>query len=146
VGESDAQKSFERLMSLAGAWQGKTQEGRPVKVSYRVTSNGSALLSEIAEPEGMITMFHLDGGRLLMTHYCVAGNPPRMQAAASRDGKTITFNFVDATNLATPDTGHMQRLVLSLVDAHHHVEAWCFLANGKEVTERFDLYREPLQN
>lgn len=69
MGQSDAQKSFERLMSLAGAWQGKTQDGKPVKVSYRVTSNGSALLSEIAEPEGMITMFHLGGGRLLMTHY-----------------------------------------------------------------------------
>ncbi len=34
-------------------------------------------------PENMITMFHMDGDRLLMTHYCGAGNQPRMKLVAS---------------------------------------------------------------
>jgi len=94
-------------------------------------------------PEDMITMFHLDGpNRLLMTHYCGAGNQPRMQGSLSPDGKTITFNFVDATNLASPDAGHMQRVVLTLLDENHHTEEWTFLDHGKETKEVFDLRRK----
>ncbi|HYL15031.1 MAG TPA: hypothetical protein VEV41_18470 [Terriglobales bacterium] len=142
LAQSDAQKSFDKLKSLAGTWQGKDQASRPVQVSYRVTSGGSALMSEIQSEEDMITMFHLDGDRLLMTHYCGAGNQPRMKASASPDGKTITFEFLDATNLPTPQTGHMHRVVFNLIDANHHTEEWTFLADGKEVKELFDLQRK----
>ena len=51
-------------------------------------------MSEYAEPdqnEDMISMFHVDGDRLLMTHYCSAGNQPRMKAAASPDRQTISW-------------------------------------------------------
>ncbi len=69
--------------------------------------------------EGMITMFHLDGAnRLMMTHYCGAGNQPRMQASASPDGKTLRFKFVDATNLESTESGHMDHVVIALLDPH----------------------------
>jgi len=101
-------------------------------------------MSEILAPnEDMISMFHLDGPkRLLLTHYCAAGNQPRMQASVSPDGKTITFNFVDATNLESPDAGHMQRLVLTVLDDNHHTEEWTFADHGKEHREVFDLRRK----
>ncbi len=140
-----SQSSFDRLKTLAGMWQGKSPEGQTVKVLYRVTSNGSALMSEM-QTEDMVTMFHMDGDRLLMTHYCGAGNQPRMQGAVSPDGKTYTFNFVDATNLATPETGHMHRLVLTLVDANHQTQEWTFKEKGKEMTEKFSLERQAAVN
>ena len=88
-------------------------------------------------------MFHLDGpNKLLMTHYCAAGNQPRMQASVSPDGRTVTFNFLDATNLATPDAGHMQRMVLTLLDENHHTEEWIFADHGNEHKEIFDLRRK----
>ena len=68
--------------SLSGSWEGKGSNGQPVQVAYRLTANGSALMSEIKSKEDMITMFNLDGERLLMTHYCGAGNQPRMVATA----------------------------------------------------------------
>ena len=142
VGESDAQKSFEKLKTLAGSWQGKTQNGQPVQVVYRVTSGGSALMSEIIGDEDMITMFHLDGDRLLMTHYCGAGNQPRMKATSSADGKSLSFEFLDATNLASPQAGHMHRVVFTFPDADHHTEEWFFLQDGKEARERFELERK----
>ena len=145
MGQSGAQSSFERMKSLAGSWQGKGPEGKPLAVSYRVVANGSAVMSEIGEQD-MITMFHLDRDRLLMTHYCGAGNQPRMRATASPDGNTIRFDFVDATNLADAHAGHMHRLVLNLLDPNHHTEEWSFQQNGKEMTERFDLYRKPPAN
>lgn len=142
MAQTDAQKTFARLKTLDGMWAGKDPRGEDVKVSFRSTSGGSALMSEIMGKEDMISMFHLDGNRLLMTHYCAAGNQPRMKASASADGKTVTFDFVDATNLATADAGHMQRMVLNMIDDNHHTEEWTFLDHGKEMKETFDLQRK----
>jgi hypothetical protein len=139
---SAANQSFERLKALDGTWEGKTPDGQTVQVIYRVTSNGSALMSEIKGKEDMISMFNLDGDRVLLTHYCSVGNQPRMVASASPDGKTITFDFVDVTNLATPDAGHMTRMVLSMPDANHHTEEWIYTDHGKEMKEVFDLWRK----
>ena len=131
---SDAQKSFEQLRGLSGSWEGKTSSGQPVEVDYRSTSMGSALMSEIKNvKEDMITMFNLDGNRLLLTHYCAAGNQPRMLATASADGKTITFDFLDATNLSSPDAAHMAHVVISILDTNHHTEEWTFADHGKEM-------------
>jgi hypothetical protein len=140
MAQSEAQKNFDKMKTLAGSWKGKTSEGRPVEVSYRVTSGGSALMSEI-KGEDMITMFHLDGDRLMMTHYCGAGNQPRMKAEASPDGKTIPFNFLDATNLQSPEAGHMHRAVFTVADSNHHTEEWVFTQDGKERKELFAMER-----
>jgi len=139
---SAAQKSFEELKALDGTWEGKALNGQSLEVAYRVTSNGSAIISEIKGKEDMISMFNLDGDRVLLTHYCAVGNQPRMVASASPDGKTFTFDFVDATNLPTPDAAHMIRMVLAMPDANHHTEEWTFSDHGKEHKEVFDLRRK----
>lgn len=91
----------------------------------------------------MVSMFNLDGpDRLIVTHYCGAGNQPRMQASSSPDGKTITFDFFDGTNIAGPEAGHMQRLVIAMPDSNHHVEEWTFSDHGKQTKEVFDLQRK----
>jgi hypothetical protein len=143
-GQSDAQKSFDKLKALAGSWEG-TLEGHPLQVSLRVTSRGNALMHEMTgpgSPDDPITMLHMDGDRLLLTHYCDAGNQPRMVATVSPDGKTITFNFVEATNLLSSQMGHMQRVVFDLIDADHHTEKWEFAtASGKQMGGLLDLKR-----
>ncbi len=139
---SDAQASFEKLKSLQGNWTGKAM-GHDLQVSFKVTSGGSAIMSEINGLENMISMLHLDGDRLMLTHYCAAGNQPRMVGTASPDGKTFTFNFLDATNVLSAQPGHMQRLTLTLVDADHHTELWEFKgADGStQQHELFELQR-----
>lgn len=143
LAQSPAQTEFSQLKSLAGSWEGKTTQGDPVKVDYQLTAGGSALMSTIREHGDMITMFHLDGSeRLLMTHYCSMGNQPRMLASASPDGKTITFKFLDASNLDSPESGHMDRVVIAMAGPDHHTEEWNFSDHGKVVTEVFDLQRK----
>jgi hypothetical protein len=147
LAQTTSQKSFDQLKSLTGAWEGKNAQGMPLEVSFRDTAGGSALMSEIHGhgPENMVSMIHLDGpNRLLLTHYCGAGNQPRMTGSASPDGKTISFDFLDATNLATPDAGRMQRVVFTIIDANHHTEDWTFADHGKEMKEFFDLHRSEL--
>jgi hypothetical protein len=146
VAQSDARKSFDLLKGLEGSWAGTNSQGQPVEVKFRMTAGGSALMSEIVphgpdkgSSENMITMFHMDGDRLLVTHYCGAGNQPRMKVIRS-DAKSVSFEFMDGTNIA-PGDGHMQRLTLSLPDADHHTEEWVFLDHGKEHQEVFTLAR-----
>jgi hypothetical protein len=143
--QTDAQKALATLKSMPGSWEGKSADGRSLQVIFKVVSGGSAVISEIMGqgPEDMISVFHLDGpNKLLMTHYCGSGNQPRMQASVSPDGKAITFNFMDATNLKSADDGHMYRLVLTMLDENHHTEEWTFLDHGKEMKESFDLRRK----
>lgn len=143
--QTDAQKAFNAIKNMPGTWEHKASDGHTLQVTFKVVSGGTAVMSEIMGqgPEDMISMFHLDGpNKLLLTHYCGAGNQPRMQASVSSDGKTIAFNYLDATNLATPDAGHMQKMVLTLLDDNHHTEEWTFLDHGKEMKEFLDLRRK----
>jgi len=139
-----SQQSFDAMKSLNGNWEGKGRDGKPLLVSFKVTAGGSALMSEIhGMGEDMVTMFHPDGDRLLMTHYCGAGNQPRMQGTASPDGRTITFDFIDATNITPQQPGRMEKLVVTMLDPGHHTETWSFKgADGKEMREVFDLHRK----
>jgi len=141
VAESDAHKSFDLLKGMEGNWTGKNQQGQPIEVTFRMTAGGSALMSEIHGhgPENMITMFHMDGDRLVMTHYCGAGNQPRMKIVSS-DAKSVSFEFFDGTNIG-PGDGHMQHVTFTEPDANHQVEEWVFLDHGKEMKELFTLER-----
>lgn len=141
--QTDAQKAFTAIKNMPGTWEQTGPDGKALQVTFKTVSGGSAVVSEIQGKEDMISMFNLDGpGRIMMTHYCSAGNQPRMVGSVSNDGKTITFNYLDATNLATPDAGHMQKMILTIVADDHHTEEWTFVDHGKEMKEVFDLRRK----
>jgi hypothetical protein len=131
---------FEKMKTLAGNWE-VTWQGKPDTMSLQVISAGSAIMQS-DNKESMVTMYHLDGERLMMTHYCAAKNQPRMVAEVSPDGKTISFNFLDVTNLAGPDAGHMRHMVLTFEDANHFTEQWTFRKDGKDGSETFRYARK----
>jgi hypothetical protein len=141
LAQSDAQKSFDKLKTLAGSWEGKG-DGHAVQISNRITSGGSALMSEIQGQEDMVSMIHLDGDRLMLTHYCPMGNQPRLVGTILPGGKTVTFDFLDATNLLSSQKGHLTRAVFTLIDSDHHTESYEFsTADGKKMNELLDLQR-----
>ena len=141
--QSSAELAFARLKTLAGNWKGQAAMGpqpgmsAPVRVSLRVTSGGDALLHEMV-PEGRsddpsngaddpLTMFYIDGNRLLLTHYCDSGkNRPRMAGKLSPDGKTVEFDFVDVSG--GTKYGHMHQAVFTIIDADHHTEDWTYMS------------------
>ena len=155
---SDSQKAFDRLKTLAGSWEGKVTtlppqpgmgDGALLQVSMRVTSRGNALVHEMKEAgtpddparyDHPVTMFYLDSDRLLLTHYCDAGNRPRMVARTSPDGKTVEFDFLDVAG--GTQYGHMHHAVFTVIDANHHTEDWTYMMPGdKPVQAHFDLTR-----
>lgn len=148
---SAAKLSFDQLKALAGDWEGRVTteprtpdiDGMTTHVTLRVTSMGNALLHEMhseGRPDDPITMLYLDGDHLMLTHYCDAGNRPRMQAKQPGDGKTVQFELVDITgNL---QYGHMHNAAFTAVDANHHTEDWTFMVGDKPVHAHFDLVRK----
>jgi len=141
---SDAEVSFDRLKTLAGTWQGKVTLDPPMQgmgntamqVSLRVTSRGNALVHEMKEAgspddpakyDHPVTMFYLDSDRLLLTHYCDAGNRPRM-VARSAEGKVVEFDFLDVAG--GTGHGHMYHAVFTPIDSNHHIEDWTYMMPG----------------
>jgi hypothetical protein len=151
VAQSPAQKSFDEMKGLAGEWEGKLNTvpadpkfaGVPARVSLRVTSMGNAMMHEMqvqGRKDDPITMFYLDNDRLLLTHYCDAGNRPRMMGKLLPDGKTVEFEFLDIAGADVPE--HMHHARFMAVDADHHMEEWTFMLGDKPVLVRVDLHRK----
>jgi hypothetical protein len=136
---------FEKLKSLAGEWEGKASDGKPVKATYKVTSAGSAVsetLQSGTEPE-MLTVYHLDGDHLMMTHYCSLANQPRMRAAVfSGDPKALDFEYVGATNLGKADAPHMHHLAVAFDDTNHITQKWMLKGMGPDQEVTFHLERK----
>lgn len=134
-----ARAAFEQVKQLAGDWDQSSTKGWEGLTRTQVIAGGSAVLmtSNIsphpATDERMATVFHLDGDRLLLTHYCVAKNQPRLAATAiSADGRQIEFAFLDGTNMPSPDVGHMNRAVFTIDSPERYRSRWTFSQRGEE--------------
>jgi len=139
--ETKAAPGFEKLKSLVGEWRGRGGEGKLVEVSYSLTAGNTAVMETLKMADGlsMVTIYHPNNEKLMMTHYCILNNQPRMQAAG--DDRSLTFSLVDATNLSNPNAPHMSKLVLSFPDKDHLTHEWTLRASGQDKTEVFKFER-----
>ncbi|MFZ0820217.1 MAG: MBL fold metallo-hydrolase [Candidatus Acidiferrales bacterium] len=138
LSSEDSAAAFERIKSLAGEWEGKSDRAGNVSLTITVVARGSAVVERYLDhdpPPGdeMVTVYYLDGKRLMLTHYCVTKTQPRMLATRF-DPATgqIEFAFLDSTNLASPGAGHMHNIRLRVVDRAHLVSGSDFFRDGKQ--------------
>ncbi len=155
---SDAEKSFDKMKTLAGTWEGKVTVDPPMKdmagnplmrITLRETSRGNALVHEMkgaGDPDDPkrfdhpVTMVYVDGDKLTLTHYCDAGNRPRMVAKPSSEAKAVEFGLVDVSGSTA--RGHMDHAVFTVVDPDHHIEDWTYMMPGdKPIHAHMDLQR-----
>ena len=137
--------AFEKIKSLTGDWTGKMSGGMAATSTFRVTAGGSAVMQMLGEGTDMEmpTLFHMDGERLMATHYCAAKNQPRMVfVPAGSDGNTLKFDFLDVTNLRNPEDGHMRRVTFTFIDKDHFRQEWTYREKGKESADSFDFVRK----
>jgi hypothetical protein len=136
--------TFSQMKSLVGEWEA-VQDGVPVKETYTVTANGSALMAETRpgnEPV-MITMFTVDGDHLIATHYCIAGNQPQMVTRVPDDlQKGIAFTLARVTGMKTPEDWHNTGVIIKLDDPDHMTQRWTYLYKGKTGTSLFRYTRK----
>ena len=144
-----ASKALEKLRALAGEWQGtlewsgaRTGTGT-LKASYHLAGNKSAVIEDLMMGDdrdpSMMSVYHLDGADLRMTHYCAAQNQPRLKATRI-DDNGIAFTFVDATNLAA-QPAHVEAVEIRFVSPEKLILEFTFDTRGKKSVEHIELKR-----
>jgi hypothetical protein len=89
--------ALEVFKSFKGTWTiASGGKKLPFKMTYDLASKDS-VVTELFGKE--LSVFYLDGESLLMTHYCNAGNHPRLKLSQNRAAGRFEFQMIDITNL-----------------------------------------------
>ncbi|HEV7498348.1 MAG TPA: hypothetical protein VGQ33_00035 [Vicinamibacteria bacterium] len=130
--------ALERMKSLAGDWvsleDGPMTKKGDVVAHYAVTGAGSAVVETVfpGTDHEMLTVYHADGADLVLTHYCMEGNQPRMRARAPQ-GSRFDFAFDGGTNIDPAKDRHMHSATLELLGADEIRSEWTETALGAPV-------------
>jgi len=141
-----AEALFAKIKSLAGDWIATKGEHKDeVALSVRVIAGGSAVV-ETEFPGGeheMISVYHRDGNDVVLTHYCMLGNQPRMKVKAGDQDDTLVFEFAGATNLGSKNDAHMHEGKLKFVDGETIRSTWVMFQDNKPKEEyTFEMTRK----
>ena len=143
-----APSALDPLKQLAGDWVGKAGQGDQMMdafVSYRVTAGGSAVMETLfpGSPHEMVTMYTVEKGAVVLTHYCAMGNQPRMRAKQGTPANELSFDFVSCPGVNPARDQHMHNASFKFVDADHIHGEWAAWNHGK-VSDviRFDMERK----
>ena len=146
----EAKAAFARLKGLVGTWEGTAgdaQNAMPVKLVYEVTGNGSAVKETLfpGTPHEMLTLYHLDGPSLVLTHYCAAGNQPRMKLARAVAGPPyeLVFDFAGGSNLDAAKDMHMHSARIRLLEDGRLESEWASFQGGQPLdVKKFTVSRK----
>ena len=142
--------ALEKMKTLVGTWVAADKDGKPtdeVVSIIKVTAGGSALHETLfpGQPHEMVSIYTVDGNDLVMTHYCMLGNQPRMKASVKSPGNQLSFEFAGGSNLDPKKDKHMHAATLTIVDADHfEVEGigWENGAPAKDMCNGLKLVRK----
>jgi hypothetical protein len=142
-----AKACFAKLKSLAGEWLQKDEKtGKETLLArYKLTASGSVVEETLfpGEPHEMVTMYHLDGDSLVLTHYCAGGNQPRLKALPTSTPDRMEFECVSVSNLKSHEDSHMHHAVIMPKSANHLTAEWTSIEKGKAGhVAKFDARRK----
>ena len=136
---------LDRFKALEGDWSGKFSDGNKINVTYTTISGGNAVMETFRLQDGtdMRSIYHMNGDKLMMTHYCESGNQPRLEGSAS-DSKDVTLNFLDITNLSAEPkmSSYLYRIVFHFGDSDQLSQDITWMIQGKESTNQLTLVRK----
>jgi len=141
---------LEKMKKLVGTWVAADKDGKPTEqvVSViKLTAGGSAVHETIfpGQPHEMVSLYTVDGPDLVMTHYCMLGNQPRMKADPKAAANQIKFDFAGGGNLDPKKDKHMHAATLTIVDPDHiEIEGigWDNGAPAKDMCQGMKLIRK----
>lgn len=131
---------FDSLKQLAGDWK-STKASSHTTVNYRVIANGSTLVESwtMSPTRQSMTVYTLDGDRLIATHYCPQGNAPRLQLTQTDDDGTHQFLFFDGANLQDPAGSHEHAFRIRLDASGMLTRNEVYLRNGATYDPKTDV-------
>jgi hypothetical protein len=132
LADDTAVSRFDKIKGLAGDWTMSGGDGSTA-VTYRVTAGGSAVVETLfpGAPHEMVTVYTVDKGDVVLTHYCAEGNQPHMKAVRGGDANAIDFKFDGGGNMKSSKDGHMHEATFAFKDADHVESSWLYYKDGK---------------
>ncbi|MXX11455.1 MAG: hypothetical protein F4201_04925 [Nitrospira sp. SB0677_bin_15] len=129
---------FDLIKTLVGTWQGNKQTlngQETITVEYALTARGTAVVERIFPdtPKEMVSIYTQDGHEMVMTHYCLLGNQPRMKTSSPVTGNFIPLSYIDGTGMRSVQDKHMHKLTLTIIDNRHINHEWTVFENGREL-------------
>ena len=129
------------ISKLAGEWEMPDESGQTqLALVFAVSSAGSSV-REIMFPGSeheMTNLYHMDGDVLVCTHYCAAGNQPRMVATAATktdEGTELRFELDSVSNLREGHDHYMGNLTVTLLDDGRLRQVWRSYDRDGELAE-----------
>jgi len=147
-GKKKGSAGLEALKTLAGEWVALGEDGKPTEktaLRIRVTAAGSAVHETVlpGTEHEMVTLYHMDGNDLVLTHYCMLGNQPRMKAVDANATKNLVFKCAGGTNMKSENDEHMHEAHISILGKDRIKTRWREFKDGKEVfVASFNLVRK----
>lgn len=145
--DGSARQALGRIKTLVGTWEGHiaTPDGPPGSVRYELTGGGNSVVEKLfpGTDHEMMTVYHLDGDKLLATHYCAMGNQPVMKLEKATASE-LSFGFVGGTNMDASKDVHIHSGRLRFLDGGKLASEWDVYEGPKQTsTHRFFLARQP---
>jgi hypothetical protein len=142
----DHKAAFERMKTLAGSWSGHhtAPDGPAMEVEYRLTGSGTALVERLfaGSPHEMTSVYYLERGELVLTHYCAMGNQPRMRLVSGGKDGELRFDFLGGSNLDAAKSTHIHGGRISTPAPDRFDADWFVWAQGKQTdTHRLFMKR-----
>ncbi|MFG0243039.1 MAG: hypothetical protein ACF8R9_09655 [Phycisphaerales bacterium JB054] len=129
------------VAALAGEWTGNDPaSGEDYTIEFNPTANNSAV-REIMFPGTqweMTNLYHMDGNDLVITHYCAAGNQPRMvtsKAKQTAEGTVYHFDLESVSNLRPEHDHYMGNMTLIILNDGTLREEWRSYQRDGSLTE-----------
>jgi hypothetical protein len=122
---------FAAVRELIGTWVSTSpaDAGKSGKLVFKSTAGGTAVMESMfpGTEREMINLYTADDKGVMLTHYCMMGNQPRLRLTSVEDG-VMKFDYVDGGNLKSRDEAHMDSLTLTV--------------KGNVMTQKWEMYQD----
>lgn len=124
--------AFERLKSLVGEWSADSPVMGRMHTEFRLIAGGSVIEERFGAgtPMEMLSTYHDVNGKLVMTHYCMLRNQPRMKLTKST-ADSLTFELAPTPGLNAAKDKHMHGATYTFIDSKHFQMEGVSWENGK---------------
>jgi hypothetical protein len=128
---ASSKAEFRSIAALEGEWISEPGfDNERCAARFHLTCNGSVVEETLFEghPREVLTLYYLDGEKLMLTHYSILGSQTRMVAQPQSRPGELGFVFQDATTEAgrgdAPGARDHVRAIRLVIRDEKHIEMW----------------------
>ncbi|WP_444929302.1 hypothetical protein ACJJIF_15880 [Microbulbifer sp. SSSA002] len=137
-----AEEAFNKIKALSGEWREEGEKNNDFIINFSEIAGGSVLIESWIHKgrQHSLTVYHLDGDDLLVTHYCPQGNQPRLSWQKNTTGEAIEFSFKDITNFASGS--RLDSLAFAWLGNGRLQRQETYVKNGEQIASDLILVRQ----